>query len=191
MDIVFLVNKVLSGQGNHEERERLKKWRAERPGNEEEFESLKLLWEYSLDNNEAEKSDPTFYDGLTKIKEMIEAKKLEKKKIRRRKFLLAIILAILFTAVLIVIVIQKYSDSHKTRLQFKDAPLGQVIETLENKYNVSIEVDQNEILGCHFTGLFFGKNATHEILKSIAAGTNLEYQILGPAKFKLTGVGCK
>lgn len=80
--------------------------------------------------------------------------------------------------------------SWKTRqLQFDDSPMGQLIQSLENHYNIDIEVEQSETLNCRFTG-DFQQTDIESAIKVITRATGTSYTV-SEGQYLIKGSGCK
>ncbi len=77
----------------------------------------------------------------------------------------------------------------KTRtLTFRNAPLRQVLPTLEGYFGVTFRTDDPALLDCHFTGSF--KEPTlAEVLQVFAYGRDIAYRQEGRV-YQLSGKGC-
>ncbi len=78
----------------------------------------------------------------------------------------------------------------RSSLRFNYSTLDLVVAKIEDECNVDIKVNNNEVLACRFTGIFYGRNDAVEIVRSLASALDLEYEIVTPENYKLTGAGC-
>lgn len=82
------------------------------------------------------------------------------------------------------------SDSWKTkRLVFDSTEMDEVIESLQRYFRISIEVKNEKILGCHFTG-DFREPSLENILKVLEFSANLEATKQND-RYLLIGKGCE
>ena len=75
------------------------------------------------------------------------------------------------------------------QLLFDDSPMGQLIQSLENHYNIDIEVEQSETLNCRFTG-DFQQTDIESAIKVITRATGTSYT-LSEGQYLIKGSGCK
>lgn len=74
-------------------------------------------------------------------------------------------------------------------LEFRDAPVKEVLETLESYFNVSIQTSDSNILSCRFRGSFKDASLT-EIFEVMAFSLDLTISEQGKT-FAISGKGCK
>lgn len=191
MDIVSLINKQLGGTASPEEIEQIQKWRSQSADHAAEYEDLKALLQGAQGPAESAASDPEFLQGFEQIKRKIFEKKVKKKKIKRRNHSVLALTAVSLVIICLWLFAKKCSTQAREDLRFNSTPLTEVIEQIQQTYEVSIDTDSTDILACRFTGTFFGSHAAHDIVRSIAVGTNLKFEEISSAHFKLTGTGCR
>lgn len=75
-----------------------------------------------------------------------------------------------------------------SRLQFDNTPLKQVLTDLELYYGTKIEVDNQALLNCQFTGDFVSSQLEH-VLDVIAVSINATYDKQNTV-YQLHGIGC-
>lgn len=75
-----------------------------------------------------------------------------------------------------------------SRLQFDNTPLKQVLADLELYYGTKIEVDNEALLNCQFTGDFASSQLEH-VLDVIAVSINATYDKQSTV-YQLHGIGC-
>lgn len=82
------------------------------------------------------------------------------------------------------------ATSWKTKtLNFNSTPMKEVVKNLERHFNIEIQIRNNDILNCHFSGDFNQPNLKETIeVISYAIGGNFE---LENGKYTLFGPGCK
>lgn len=187
MDIVSLIHKVLSGEANAEEKRYLKNWKARHQENENEFESIKLLWEHSR-HNDHEGSDVEFREVWERIDLRIEQLVHKKKVSARRNKILSVIGPVIFAGLLIYILRIQYQTT--TNLRFDNTTLENVIAALEKELDVNIQVSDKELLNCRFTGIFHGKSSPGDVIRTIAQAMDWEYDVIDSEKFALKGTRC-
>ena len=71
---------------------------------------------------------------------------------------------------------------------FEDVPLSQVIQTIRDTYNIEVEVENEAIYNCHFTGDISGQNLYRK-LDAICQSTKTSYEIK-ETKIFIRGSGC-
>ncbi|CAA9310566.1 MAG: Putative anti-sigma factor [uncultured Cytophagales bacterium] len=74
-------------------------------------------------------------------------------------------------------------------LTFRDAPLGQVLPTLEGYFGVRVRAAHPDLLNCRFTGVF-RKPTLEEVLRVFAVGGDIAYRREGK-HYLLSGNGCR
>ncbi len=191
MDIVSLINKQLQGTASPEEIKQIQRWCAQSDEHAAEYEDLRILLAGAQDAAENEDSNPEFLQGFEQIRRKISEKKVEKKKIRRRNYSVLALIAVSLAIICLWLLTKKCSSQGREDLRFNSVPLTEVIEQIQQTYEVSIETDSTNIFACRFTGTFFGSHAAHEIVRSIAVGSNLKFEEVNSTRFKLTGTGCR
>lgn len=191
MEIAFLIDKQLRGIASADEIEQIQKWVAQGAKNAAEYEDLKSLLLGTQTPMERPDPNPEFLQGLAQIKKKISEKQVEKKKIRHRNYSLLAFTAVTITILCLWLTVNTLYSHDRKDLHFNSTPLKEVIEQLQQTYGVSIDIDSADIFACRFTGIFFGSYAAHDIVRSVAAGTNLKSEQITSTHFKLTGTGCR
>lgn len=77
----------------------------------------------------------------------------------------------------------------ENKLVFKKATLGEVISTLEDYFDIRMQVSEPELLNCRFTGVF-REPALAEVLEVLRHSLNISISTEGNT-YKLEGEGCK
>ena len=75
------------------------------------------------------------------------------------------------------------------RLQFNGQPLGEVTEVLERYYGVQLQIQNEALTDCRFTGSFKDA-ALEEVLQVLEATLQLEYAQQNNTTYTLSGKGC-
>ena len=183
-DVIY---RVLAGQATENEKAWLENWKSKRRENRDEFESLELLWENSFHPENPEKSDPRFYDDLSRIKAQVAARTIAKRK-AANNIIIASVLGVLVLTLAIVLAIGRLSQPPPIR--FENELVGQVIEKIEKEYGIEIAVDGKEVLDCRFTGIFHRQQEVPKIIEALASALDLEYEAQSLRKYTLNGPGC-
>lgn len=76
------------------------------------------------------------------------------------------------------------------RIQFEGQPLAEVVQVLERYYNVQLQLQNEALANCRFTGSFEGA-ALEEVLQVLEATLQLEYTKQGSNAYTLRGQGCQ
>ena len=189
MDKVHLIYKVLAGKASETERIELDNWLAKNKDNKIEFDDIKLLFENERSDSVVEQNDH-FNDGLLKIKDLM-LKKTSKQKHNMALFTIAVITILVCGGVFIYFfVTQPDSMNSSYYLKFDNASLKVIIDDLEKKYRVKIEVEEKEIMSCRFTGSFYRTESAKDIVESLAAALNLQVESLNNQQYRILGMGC-
>ncbi len=185
-----LVDKVLSGTASPAEKAQLEEWLNADVKHREEYEDLKTLWNYSKESDVKEK-DPNFYEGLNRIKEIIE---LRRRTIGKRDWKTYIaVLALVISIVALVYSCFSYIKSYGNEkpIKIENRPLAQVFELIQKKYQVTFHVTNKEILTCPFTGTFNATAGLEDVLSTISRSTGLDLKKEVDARIKVSGTSCK
>lgn len=78
---------------------------------------------------------------------------------------------------------------HKPSFLFEDTPLSQVLESLEKAYNVNIQVENESLNNCPFTGEIADENLFNK-LELICQAIRATYEIKGTS-ILIKGTGCQ
>lgn len=181
-----LIYRVLSGKASELEKKELEEWIAQSEDNRIEFDDLKLLLENSPEQDQLPPKSQ-FYDGLTKIKALMQLK-LRKRERNKRAVVLIIFIAVII-AVLFFSLYRKNSDANEY-VRYDNVSLRQVLHMLEKKYDVQIELEKKEIANCKFTGAFYRAENVSNMLQILDEALSLKHKSLGRQKYLLTGSGC-
>ncbi|NOT73434.1 MAG: DUF4974 domain-containing protein [Cyclobacteriaceae bacterium] len=187
MNTYWLIDRVLSGKATPDEKEELEKWMAADPRNKEEYEDMKLLWEFSKDTSDKRKTDPHFYEGLYKIRDIIELRKRSGK--NDWKVYLAI-LALIFSLVALVYCCISYQSKESRggqAITIQQRCLDEVFVIVQKRYNVSIAVDNPSVMKCRFTGTFNSRARLEEVMDVIRKSTGLDYHITDRSHITIKG----
>ena len=180
-----LIHRVLTNTATDSERKELSDWIAASHENKEEFHNIRLLWSQTnstIDQNPSE--------GFSKIRTQIEN---EIRKGRHAQMIRAsTTFGVLILLAFIPIAIFHLNDKvpHKY-LHFENASVETVIKAIESQYDVTIQVEESELLSCKFTGTFYHIQFTSSVLQELSTAMNLSFEELDNRKFKLKGLGCK
>lgn len=82
-----------------------------------------------------------------------------------------------------------YFSWKNKKLLFQNAPLRDVLPTLERHYGISIRVENPALLGCRFTGTFEAV-ALEELLEILSYSLQLSVEWQGERRLRLTGSSC-
>lgn len=183
MDRVSLIYKVLGGEADQAEQKELEDWIAKSEANREEFEDIKLLWEFSETTPDHEHVDDR---GFEKIKQQVMQRL--KAKARLKHALYAIALAI---AILLLVLVTKWTwFSDLDSVQFNRTGLNEIIKELEKNYSIQIDVSNPGIQRCRLTATFYKVDDEQLTLKAIEQALNVEFIMSGKRKYNLRGSAC-
>ena len=181
-----IIYRVLSGTASEPEKKELDEWLALSEGNRLEFDDIKLLWENSSPQDQSIPKSQ-FYDGLIKIKALMQHKL--KKRERNKRTVALIILIVLILTLLLFFLFRKNTETNEY-IKYDKVSLSFVLQALEKKYDVSIELEKRDIANCKFTGAFYMANNVNSILQALDEALSLKHESVGPRKYRLTGTGC-
>lgn len=188
MDRSSLIYKVLSNEATETERKELDEWLSQSEENKIEFNDIKLLWETSGDSDQLT-SKNQLKEGLSKIKALMQSK-LRRREQNTRTWVL-IVLAIVSVLVFTYLLFQKSQNRDSIgRLKFDNVSLEQVINTLEDRYDVHIEFENKKVSTCTFTGIFYQTKNVDEVLQTLDEALNLNHKLTGEGEYLVTGTGC-
>jgi hypothetical protein len=74
-------------------------------------------------------------------------------------------------------------------LTFKDQPLTEVLQTLEETYKVNIEIQNSDLSTCLLTGTFVDKTL-EEMMGFLHSNYKLNVESLAKREFEVSGEGC-
>lgn len=182
MDRVSLIYKVLSGEASLDEKKELDEWVTKSEANQEEFEDIKLLWDNSPLPSDTDQDET----GFEKIRQRIQQRSRRKKQIR------AILYAciIITLAVLLFLLFRQTWFRNPDGIQFNDTGMNEVIKMLENEYQIQIEVNNPQLLKCHFTATLYKIKDKQTALQSIEHSLDVAFISLSKRKYSLVGDGC-
>lgn len=84
---------------------------------------------------------------------------------------------------------ENYSAWKSEQIHFQNTPFSTVVKTLEEYYDVSLQINNPDILTCRFTGRF-EKSSLNEAIQVLAATFNLSFNDK-KGVYTLSGKGCK
>lgn len=84
---------------------------------------------------------------------------------------------------------ENYAAWKEDRIVFQNTDLGEVVETLQEYYGVSMHITNAELLSCRFTGRF-EKSSLHEVLQVLSSTFNLTFNDK-EGVYTLAGKGCR
>ena len=184
-----LIYKVLSNAASESEKKAMEDWLEESEENKTEFDNVKLLWETS---NNPDSSFPKIQmvEGLTKIKALMQPKFMRRERSWRNLVWTALLLigVLMFTDAYLKNV--KNKDS-RVRLKFNNVSVEEVVKTLEDEYDVRIELDNKKIGACRFTGVFYQAENVDEILQILDQALSFRHQRKQKSEYLVTGTGCQ
>lgn len=182
MDRVALIYRFLSGEASQSEKQELDEWIAKSEANREEFEDIKLLWENSPLPSDTEQDE----NGFEKIRQRIQQRSRRKKRILSI-FYVCIVVALI---VLFFLLLRQTWFRNPVGAQFNDTGMNEVIKMLENEYQIQIEVNNPQLLKCHFTATLYKIKDKQTALQSIEHSLDVAFISLSKRKYSLVGDGC-
>ncbi|HEX5170947.1 MAG TPA: DUF4974 domain-containing protein [Cyclobacteriaceae bacterium] len=128
-----------------------------------------------------------FNDGLSKIWARIRRNDRRRKRIR----ILAGGVLFLAAAILVPYVLSTRNDRREMRSHsFDHVLLEQVVAVLREEYGVRVDVSNDQLLGCPFTGTFYGTNMAVDLIRSLAEALDLKVEVAANGGYRLSGGGC-
>lgn len=207
MDKIQLMYKVLAGHATESEKVELDEWMASDPAIQEDFEDIQFVMNDVTNKYEGRNRNDPAYDGLRKIESRIEMSKRNDRLKRYGSWTL--VLAILVFVLTVVVYLfdlppaeillpsLKRGDSPEQsgtmrpdNLKFENDTLGEIINTLENKYGRVLEVNTTALLSCRFTGAFYNDISFEDIIRTLAQSIGFDYVLINAQKYELHGKGC-
>ena len=182
MDRVSLIYKVLSGEASLDEKQELDEWVTKSEANQEEFEDIKLLWENAPLPSDIEQDET----GFEKIRQRIQQRSRRKKQIRH---ILYACLVVTLAIILILLIWQTWLRN-SDGIQFNNTGMNEVIKMLENEYQIQIEVNNPQLLKCHFTATLYKIKDKQAALQSIEHSLDVAFVSQSKRKYSLVGNGC-
>jgi ferric-dicitrate binding protein FerR (iron transport regulator) len=185
---ITLIHSVLAGEAGEAEKRELEAWTAGSGANRDEFDDLKLLWDFSIGGRRgAVAKDVRFYDGLVRIRSRFAGK------LRRRR---AVRFGIGLSAVALIVVglvalFHAGTSGTPRVLEFNDVTLQKVLHSIEEEFNVVVETPEEGILACRFTGVFYGVDRAEDVMQSLSEAVNAEFIVTPSGKYRLNGKGCE
>jgi hypothetical protein len=125
--------------------------------------------------------------GLLKIRKQVEIN-IRARERQHQRILLFAFCSITFVSMLVYRTYLEKKDA--PTLAFQNSSLATVISTLENEYDVRIDVEQRQILQCNFNGAFYKIKTPAELIESLSAVLGLKYEIIGDKEYRLHGRIC-
>jgi len=183
MDHLSLIYKVLSDEATAQEKEELERWLRESPENREEFEDLKLIWEYTPSEADNLVANDAVFEKIR-----LRAKAHLKRKQHIRTALSAVLLVL--AALLSIYLLQRTWLASLEPVEFKGQEMRSVIKVLERKYNIEINVDNPAILDCRYTAVLLRVDDAREVLRSIEHSLKVKFIGRGENTYNLVGEGC-
>src|SRR5690606_41208464 len=99
-------------------------------------------------------------------------------KIRTRLALTALLGSVLISLSAAFFIHWSDNKEFRGKISFESAYLGHVTATLEREYGINIELEQNEMAGCKFTGTFYRTRTVADVVHSLADALNTSYEVL-------------
>jgi ferric-dicitrate binding protein FerR (iron transport regulator) len=185
---ITLIHRVLAGEAGEVERRELEAWIGESGANRDEFDDLRLLWDFSVaEGSGAIAKDVRFYDGLARIRSRFAGKRRRR---RAARFGIGLSAAALIVAGLVALFHAGTSGAPRV-LEFNDVTLQKVLHSIEEEFNVVVETPEEGILACRFTGVFYGVDRAEDIMRSLSDAVNAEFIVTSAGKYRLNGKGCE
>lgn len=78
----------------------------------------------------------------------------------------------------------------RQRLKFANTPLREVLTTIENHYNITLDLTNKSILNCLLSGSYTIDTDMENVLKNITATFDLSIKKQSPTHYQLTGGRC-
>lgn len=183
MDRVSLIYRALAGEADPTEKKELDDWIAKSEANREEFEDIKLLWEFSETTPDHGQVDDR---GFEKIKQQVMQRLKAKARLKHALYTIA-----LAVAILILVLVTKWTwFSDLDSVQFNRTGLNEIIKELEKNYSIQIDVSNPGIQRCRLTATFYKVDDEQLTLKAIEQALNVEFIMSGKRKYNLRGSAC-
>jgi ferric-dicitrate binding protein FerR (iron transport regulator) len=181
-----LIHRVLTNNATERERKELTDWIEASSENKEEFHNIRLLWSHENSYIEQEKN----WGGFSKIKDQIEHEIRKQKRVRVIRAIVLFTALILFSLVPIGIFHLNNKVAHGY-LHFENASVETVVKAIESEYDVTIQIEEPDLLACKFTGTLYHVQFTNNVLQDFSSALNISFEDLSNRKFKLKGLGCR
>lgn len=204
MDMTRLIYKVLSDEADDAEKKAVRAWIDMNPGNAEEFEDVKLLYEAELNFDENAIAADEDLDGRWQAvqQRIIRFKRQQ----QRRDLFTTVATAMLISAVIFAAIFYYVSSNAalayqgadsvtsttllSDKLAFQDATLRSVFDVLHSRYGVNILVANAEVGACRFSGTFSSGIPVDDVLRTLARSENLQLEFKSGRAFEFKGKGC-
>ena len=183
MDRISLIYKVLSREANGEEKRELEEWIARSEANREEFDDIKLLWESSSRPTDTEQEDNDGFEGIRKrMQQHLQTQ-------RRMRYAISTGILAVGAVILLAHLKQTWLQSSDS-MQFNGASIRDVIQVLQETYDIKIEVTQPGLLDCKFSATFYNINEKDAALRAIEHSLNVQFIADAQNRYHLVGNGC-
>lgn len=80
---------------------------------------------------------------------------------------------------------------HSNKIIFSDTPLAEVVEVLEELYDVTIQVQQSSMLDCTWSGFYKVEDGVQRILEKLKEDLSMRLEVKGNTTYELHGGACK
>lgn len=178
-----LIYKILANTATDDERILFRKWIKESVEHQERYESLKLIWSSGNKFPEATEED-VLEESFQKVKQKVQRRVKQK---RRRHMI-----AIGAVAVALAFFLLYFKTSRSSNyLAFHNEPVSTVIESIESKYHIEIDIENKSILPCPFTGTFYEVDLPSHLVASIADALGAQYEKVSAREYRLVGGRCR
>ena len=179
-----LIYKVLSNTATTDEKAILRKWIKASVENRERYEALKSVWSSGNKVPEANEEE-ILEESFQKIKHKVQ-RHLRRK--RQRQVVTIGAIATIIAALFIYVTMAGNSQNH---LIFENEPVATVIEFIESKYHVRIDIENKDVMSCPFTGTFYEVELPSHLVASIANAVGAKYEVVTEGKYRLIGGDCR
>ncbi len=184
MKMTDTIFKVLGGSATAGEHRAVKAWVSHSRGNREEYENLSMLWAASR-GAAAERRRGDDNEGFRRIREAVT-----RRRDRRRRTTRVFGVALVCGALIMLTTFFATMNSPLPLLVFQDESLRSVLSVVEREYGIEVIADDETLLACPVTVLFYRVDQPDEILRSISDALSADVVNTAPGKYRLTGHGC-
>lgn len=182
--MTHLIYKVLANTATREEGMLFRRWIKESAEHRERYESLKLIWSSGNKLPEATEED-VHEERFQKIKQKVQ------QRIRQKKQSQLLTIGAIATVLVSLLVYFKTALSSENHLVFHNEPVAAVIESIESRYHIQIDIENESILPCPFTATFYEVELPSHLVASIADALGAQYEKVTEKEYRVVGGRCR
>lgn len=184
MKMTDTIFKVLGGSATAGEHRAVKAWISRSRGNREEYENLSMLWTASH-GVLAERLRDDDTEGFRRIREAVT-----RRRHKRRRTRSVVGVALVYVALIMLTTFFATMNAPLPLLEFQDESLRSILSVVEREYGIEVTADDERLLACPVTVMFYRVDQPDEVLRSIGDALSADVVNTAPGKYRLTGHGC-